>query len=318
MKRTGMQKTGIQKNKNRIRFFCVLQMAAMLLGGCSLAVPDAGPESGSSRLIGALITMEYLDLSDADASFEDLQKQQKLYADIDKNGSKRPSDWEISFPDTDGICFFAPLWTDEYGESMRAGIYDSRVDGKNIQFGSSDTERTLDLNGILYVTPKPDGKAGFYLNPVYQETGGKIYVMSGTGCTMQTDCEVAEGEQSALTSVVSITDEDGRKLTEKANVALQLSVMYRPVQVTVCQMDQEHRVLEKKSYHPQDVPEALSVRKETAYLLTEIQKESPAGKKVVSRDVFEKIDGAESEMESYCAVEDGVILKKKIRVNWEE
>lgn len=135
---------------------------------------------------------------------------------------------------------------------------------------------------------------------------------------MQTDCEVAEGEQSALTSVVSITDEDGRKLTEKANVALQLSVMYRPVQVTVCQMDQEHRVLEKKSYHPQDVPEALSVRKETAYLLTEIQKESPAGKKVVSRDVFEKIDGAESEMESYCAVEDGVILKKKIRVNWEE
>lgn len=318
MKKAGIQKTGIHKKHKQIKFFCMLLITVMLLEGCSLAIPDAGPQSGSSRLIGAFITMEYLDLSDTDTSLKDMQKQQKLYADIDKNGSKRPSDWEISFPDTDGICFFAPLWTDENGENMRGGIYDSRVGEKSIHFGTSGTEETLDLNGTIYVTPKADGKAGYYLNPVYQETGGRIYVVSGTGCTMQADCEIAEGEQSALTSVVSITDEDGRKLTEKANVTLQLSVMYRPVQITVCQMDQKHRLLEKKSYRPEEVPETLSARKETAYLLTEIQKESPAGKKVVSRDVFEKKEGTECEIESYCAVQDGVILKKRTRVDWEE
>ena len=61
----------IQQNRKKraytklaYRLYLPIMAAAVQLGGCSLAVPEAGSEVGGDRLIGAFITQEYLDLYD--------------------------------------------------------------------------------------------------------------------------------------------------------------------------------------------------------------------------------------------------------------
>ena len=61
-----------RKHRNLTYYLCLpVLAAAMILGGCSLAVPDEGMVAGGDRLIGAFITWEYLDLYDMDAFFQD-------------------------------------------------------------------------------------------------------------------------------------------------------------------------------------------------------------------------------------------------------
>lgn len=312
-----------------------LPLAAMILGGCSLAVPEAETEHGSDRLIGAFITLEYLDLYDMDSFFQDHAGrlvngkqfsgadlsgyQQKLYASIDKNGSLSPSDWDVSFPGVEGIRFFSPLWTDENGESYRADVYDSRISEKDIAYNVFDNGESVDLCGTLYVVPGAYGETAYYLNPVYQTPEGEIYLISGQGSSARIVDEVSEGEQSSLTYEHEIKEakEDGNAETENVSVAVTLAVMYKPVKITFCQMDAEHKILQKKAYDPKNVPDQLRVQGGTAYILAEIEKESPSGKKVVSRAVCENGEREEQVLESFYEAEHGVVIKRETKVIWE-
>lgn len=307
-----------------------LLLAAMILGGCSLAVPEAGTEHGSDRLIGAFITQEYLDLYDMDSFFQDHAGQlvngkqfsgadlsgyqRKLYAAIDKNGSLSPSDWDVSFPGVEGIRFFSPLWTDENGENYRADVYDSRISEKDIAYNVFDNGESVDLSGTLYVVPGAYGEFAYYLNPVYQTPEGEIYLVSGQGSSARIVDEVSEGEQSSLTYEVKENTEDGNAETENVTVAVKLAVMYKPVKITFCQMDAGHKMLQEKAYDPKEVPDQLHVQEGTAYILAETEKESPSGKKVVSRAVCENREG--EVLESFYEAEHGVVIKRETEVEW--
>ena len=59
--------------KGRGYFLCMTGILMMIsLCGCSLAVPDAGMDGEGDRLIGAVITDDYLDLFDIDQYVGDL------------------------------------------------------------------------------------------------------------------------------------------------------------------------------------------------------------------------------------------------------
>ena len=310
---------------------CLL-LAAVILCGCSLAVPEAETEHGNDQLIGAFITLEYLDLYDMDSFLQDHASQlvngkqfsgadfsgyqQKLYASIDKNGSLSPSDWEVSFPGVEGISFFSPLWTDENGESYRAGVYDSRISEKDVSYNIFDNGESLHLSGTMYVLPGAYGEIEYYLNPVYQTSEGEIYLVSGSGSSTRIVDEISEGEQSSLNYEVKMTKEEGNTETENVTVAIKLAVMYKPVKITLCQMDAGHKILEKKTYDPKVVPDQLRVKEETAYILIETEKESPSGKKVIFRAVCNR-EEKEHVLESFFETENGVIIKKEIQVEWE-
>lgn len=327
------------KYKNPVYNVCLLMLAAAVIqGGCSLALPMNQDDTDSDRLIGAFITREYLDLYDTDAFFGDHAGQltngtpfgdrdladdrTRLYASVEKNGSHSPLDWEVSFPGAEGICFFSPLWPDENGGEYQGSAYDPRICEVS-QIHSATTEgETLELTGTIYQSPKAGsgGDMRFYLNPVYQTPQGDIYLTSGTGNSVsQTDREICEGEQltASLTAERKLT-ENGKTKTEKSMVTVKLAVMYEPVKITFCQMDAGHQVLKEETFDPADVPGQLDTQPETAYILSETEKKSPSGKQIVSRTVYENQEGEDSRLESFQTMENGEVLRKEVAVNWKE
>ena len=335
----------IQQNRKKraytklaYRLYLPIMAAAVQLGGCSLAVPDAGSEVGSDRLIGAFITQEYLDLYDMEAFFQDHARQltgktklsqtdlagyqTKLFASVQKNNSDSPFDWRVTFPGTEGICFFSPLWQDEYGGEYQGSVFDPMICEVDKVLHTTDEGESLELKGTIYQTPKAGSGEGlrFYLNPVYQTPQGDIYLTSGTGCSVrQADHEISEQEQmtSSLADERKIK-ENGKIKTEKSSVTVKLGVMYEVVKVTFCQMDAGHQVLKEETYDPKDVPDQLDTQPGTAYILSETEKISPSGKRMVTREVYENRGEGADQLESFQTMENGVVLRREIAVRWKD
>ena len=298
----------------QVRLLSAVFAAAMLLGGCSLAVPRQEAEKKDDQMIGAYITQEVLECEGTPAS------GQRIDATVEKNGSGEPVDWSISFPGSDGIRFFAPFWQIQDGQSYRDNIVDDQICERNFSVSHTDEGEAIGLTGTIYVTPmeRPSGEGfHFYVNPVYQKPDGGIYATPGSGYLLQAAGEPVEGEQvTAALSEESSRTEDGKTTAEKINVTINFQTMYRPVSITVCQMDAGHSLLKKQAYQPAEVPDKLRAHKNAAYMIVETIKESPSGKKQVSREIFEYTKGQEGVLESFCAIESGLVVKKDTQLVW--
>lgn len=308
-----------------------LLLFPLMLCGCSLAVAGAGTEGGD-RMIGAFITQEYLDLFDMDSWLDDnasrlengknLQVsntsgyEQKLYAEINKNNSEDPENWEISFPGVEGINFFAPVWTDENGQTYQGSVYSNGICDTHISINASDMGESLSLSGTVYVLPgETDDNGVYYVNPVYQTESGEIYTVSSTGVSSSGD--VAEGTKMTmdLNENEEIT-ENGKTLTETCSVNVSITIMYKPVQITVCEMDSGHQVLRETVYTPGELPEELVTEPETEYILLETVKEDRSGKQHTARELWEYEEGKETYMRSFAASESGVLIGHDTKIAW--
>lgn len=319
----------MKAKKMKISIF--LTVLALCLSGCSLAVPDAG-EDVKDRLIGAFITPEYLDFFDMDAYLSDhasaftdgeeitvaggAEYERRLYADVDKNGSKDPSDWKISFPGVEGACFFSPLWKDAEGADYWGSVCDEEVCDMHTDIKTSDeggAERAL--SGTIYILPgKADEDIAYYMNPVYQTKDDRIYAVTGQGFSTSGDSSEGMQMTTKLEEQVALT-ENGKTVTEKSSVSVSYAVMYRPVKITLCQMDGKNRLLQKTEYNPSELPERLSTEPETEYVLVETKKQNLSGEEVVSREVYENVDEGEW-LETFYALENGMIARQSTEVIW--
>ncbi|MDE7313677.1 MAG: hypothetical protein K2N87_18980 [Eubacterium sp.] len=303
--------------RNLFRIFSLL-LPAMLLSACSLAVPDGGEDKEEDRMIGAYITQEVIDVEQF--SDEDLPDfQNRLYASIVKNGSEDSSDWSISFPGSEGIRFFAPFWTAPDGHSYRDNVVDAKIGERDFSVSESDEEETIGLSGTIYVLPygKPEKEFHFYVNPVYQTPDEEFYALPGSGYLLQTGGEAVEGEQVSATLSGEISQTvDGKTKVKRTNVTVRFQTMYRPVKIALCQMDAEHQMLKKQAYKPEEVPDTFHAQAETAYILVETEKESPAGEKEVFREICENTQESEGVLESFCAAKDGTLIKRDTKVVW--
>lgn len=326
------------KNKKRVLYLLAAAMFMLSAGGCSLAVSDAGTEEGD-HMIGAFITAEPLDLYDTDRYMKDhaadLKEEetiepeemdnayeQKLYADIDKSGGKDPEDWEISFGNISGMRFLAPVWMGEDGEKYRGSLKDQGICDVSVHIGTTDATDTKDtteectLKGTVYMLQgQADIDVAYYVNPVFQQTDGDIYVMSGEG--FSTSKEGAEGEQISTTLEDSTVINEGRKeKTEKFSVTVSLATQHKPVKNTLYQMDQNHKILKEESYRPGEMPEKISAQEQTEYILAEAEKETLSGEKILSRKIYEKDSETGSMAETFYALDNGMLTKQETEIIW--
>lgn len=303
--------------RNRVRIFSLF-LSAMLLGGCSLAVEDGVADKEQDRMIGAYITQEVIGTEQFSNEYPP-DCQNRLYALIEKNGSKEPSDWNISFPGSEGIRFFAPFWNaPPDGHSYRDNVVDAKIGERDFSVSESDDEESIGLAGTIYVLPygKPEKSFHFYVNPVYQTPDGEFYALPGSGYLLQTGGET-EGEQVVTTLSDEISQTvDGKMKSKKTNVTIKFQTVHRPVKMTLCEMDVEHQVLKKQAYQPQELPGTLHVQAETAYILVETEKESPSGETEVSREICENTQQSGGVLESFCAAEDGILVKRNTEIVW--
>lgn len=313
--------------KSRGCFLCMTGILLMIsLCGCSLAVPDAGMDGEGDRLIGAFITDDYLDLFDIDQYVNDhaselLHNQEidverapkyegRLYATVKKGKGVNSREWEISFEGVDGLNMLQPVWKDENGEECHDSVCSDGVSEVHLSVDMNDQGEETNLTGTIYMLPgQEDHDIAYHVNPVYQTSDGKIYAVSGSG--FSTSGESEEGEVYSTTLYEERKEtENGKYKTEKSSVTVRYGVMHKPVQITIYQMDEDHQILKQDTFTPGEVPDELTPESKTSYILIETQKEDLSGKTMISRDIHTPGPEEENTIETYYALNNGIIAKK--------
>ncbi len=328
-------KSGLEKSKKpKCPFAKYLTAAFAILmagtmGGCTLAVPDAGEEGNGDRLIGAFITTEYLDLYDMESYLNDhasslvndgsitlgndSKYEGKLFADVEKGEADSPSEWKISFGDMDGQYMLMPVSTDENGERYMGNLCSDAINEPYLYSNVSDDGEEQELSGTIYEVA--DGKEKvWYVNPVYQTEDGEIYAITGNGYS--NGGRDTEGSTMATTlSGESTVTENGKSQKESSKVTVQFAIMYKPVQTIICQMSDSNQVLKREEYQPAEVPDTLKAEPDTAYIIVETKKESPSGETVTSRSILD-LNSEEEEpcLETWYSLDNGFISKKEVEV----
>lgn len=304
---------------------------AVSLCSCSLAVADGGENAGNDRLIGAFITTDYLDLQETEnfqnmedwAQAEDgevlvgaVSDQQRLYGTIDRSGGEDPSDWKVTFGDVAGLSFFSPVWVNEQGEEQQCSQYDEAVSDVRMDIDLSDEKNEYSMSGTVYTSVDQTEKtAVYYVNPVYQTDDGRIYVTTGTGISMSG----VSSEGSCMTKTMSeetkVTD-NGKTTIERTTVEVNIKNMYRPVKITLYQMDENHEVIAEETFTPDEFPDYIVPEPKTEYLLVETEKEKPSGETVIMRETCDRGAEEESDLEIFYALGRGGISKHSTQVDW--
>lgn len=299
--------------------------------GCTLAIPDAS-DAGEDILIGVFITEDYIDLFDLDGYLDDhagqlkdgetlhiendSQYEQKLYAVIDNHSSDDSSDWSVNFDDIQGINMFCPVWKDENGEKYRGTIFSEGICDTNSHINCTDDGDEYDIDGTIYILEgKADEDIAYHVNPVYQTADGRIYVKSGSG--FSTSGESAEGEcfSTTLSGECAFT-ENGETKTDKTSVTVHVSVIYKPIQITICQMNKDHEVMKKKIYNPGEIPDQLEINSEIAYILLETEKETLSREKRTAREIINYDPDGEMTLETWYLTDEEIVTKKCTELDW--
>lgn len=163
------------KIKKMIIVVCCMILSAFILGATGILkiTNEAAQESPESpRLIGVLITREYLDLFDSDRFFSDhaerlaaggeisgpesAEYQGRLYASLaetihtNEETGETITGKEYIFNDVDGIRFFAPYIRDE-SESYQSTNIDEGITDAQCHFQSTDDGESVSLKGTIFI-----------------------------------------------------------------------------------------------------------------------------------------------------------------------
>lgn len=306
-----------------------------LLTGCTLA-QDA-PEPGGERLVGVLVTTEYLDLFDIEAYLNDnmrslsggeisvdgraQQYQERLYASpvtktltSDETGEKTEVT-DYVFDSVEGFAYLAPrVPATDTRDSYVSSFSDDAISDGHMALSYGDEESSLLMEGTIYCSSSGFERT-YYFNPVYQSADGSVYALSGSGFSVSGDTEPSEGSLYSQTLTDSSTfTENGESQTETAMVKISLSVLFPPEKLVLLQMDSESNVIERTEYAAVALPETIAPLSDCAYLILESHKLDDTGAPLVTREIYSK--DAEG-LESFFSRDNGIYVKKWTALEWE-
>ncbi|WP_018214347.1 hypothetical protein [Desulfitobacterium hafniense] len=320
--------------KERFMGLCLLMFIGCFLTGCQLAKEEGSAGSYEDRLVGVLVTTEYLDLFDFAGYVEDHigsfsggevqidgageKYQGRLYAELTKQiltdgvSGHQVEREEYDFPGVEGIAYYSLRVPDtEEREGYFTSGSDEGISDGHTSLHSSDEGKSVELKGTIYV-PVSSGRT-YYFNPMYQSADGRVYVTSGSG--ISSGGEQSEGEALTQTMKADYTiTENGR--TEKDSISVQLSIrmMYPPEGMAILQMREDGAVISRGEYGPGELPERIIPEKDTAYLIVETMKRDNSGRMLKDRAIY---DRDEEYLEAFFCREDGICIKKQVPIERE-
>ena len=322
------------KHKARIALCCLIVCIICALTGCQLAREDAGENFTEDRLVGVLLTTEYLDLFDFEGYINDNlanmsggtipmdtrteQYQGRLYATLEKKvltneetGEKVETE-EYIFEGIDGISYFvASISTENERSYFASGSSGGVISDGHTSYIKTDDGEVTTLEGTVYVSSKGQAHTYFF-NPVYQSTDGQVYATAGTG--ISTDGNQAEGAAFSQTMDASYTiTENGKTTTDSISVKVSFSLLFPPTEIVILQMDKDSATVSRMEYVPGDVPTAIIPEQNTEYIVVETHKTNIEDKAQISRKLY----GKDSEsLEAFFCREDGICEKQWVHINW--
>lgn len=317
------------KKKKLLLSFCALAVLFLLvflagLRGVSLKNEklEGKANAANDRLIGVFITTEYLDLFDMEGYLSDNLSRIRNSTNITLDASKASAyqgriyatkisdgpDADWSFPDLSGIRFFSvsDSATDTPTSYM---ISDPGISDAYTHYTETDTEHGVDLEATVYLMP--DSASVFYINPVYQNADGAVYVTSGNGVSMGDSW--AEG--AAFSTKLEATSKSCDSIQERISISIRLETCNAPNSFTILQMSGQNTPIAEASYAADAMPDSFTFSVETAYVLLEIHTSSPDGTSASTRQLLQR---TEDTLSFKVPLENGICESRYAAVTWED
>lgn len=304
----------------------LLMFALMLpLCGCQLAKGEELVETGYSmtdKLIGVFITEEHLNLFDMDAYLNDnlnsiisgkeigpgeqAEYEGRIYATPDGYLENGKPDGYFTFEGMEGYAYFVPVVETEECSSSVVNSDSCFADIKTGSHHKDGNVREESVEATLYLVD--DRKENiFYMNPVYQDEDGNVYLMAGTG--LSTGYGML-GSMSQTMNTELKTTVDGVETTERYFVTINYKGVPRPETIAVLQMSADSTLLSREEYLPGQLPEQINPVEGAEYIIVETIGESEITREVVGND--------ERWLSTYDPQEDGVCMKQQTEVLWQD
>lgn len=259
----------------------LMACSVVLFSGCALAKPEE--PRGQDRLIGVLVTMEYLDLTDLEGYLGDHAEellrggeislgglgdyQGRLYGELVPTGfdphdeEKRIMEYDLTFP-VEGYfrvnmyLSASGNWEpggDTYWRSFgNGGFCDVNPSIKVTDEGTADA-----LSLTIYFCRGEE--AEFYANPIYQTSDGQVYVLPSHGGMR---CDLLDGGSMIQTLSDSNTyTEGGQSKTDTTEITVEASYHSGVRELTLLRMDEQDQLLDKKTFSLGEIPEEADMGK---------------------------------------------------------
>lgn len=248
-------------NKRLYILILILILAATTLSGCQLAKPQASETQEQDQLIGIYVTTEYVDtfevgeitIKNGEPVIESTSG--KLYA-----SEYDPKIGTCEFDGYDGILFANNTYTDENGVVNTGVTQNAYVTDVNIAIYDSSES----IEGTLIVGNRK--VISLYMNPVYRTVDDQIYLMSGSGLSMDIDSGVSGNktisESNTLTS-------DGHTTTNSFSVTMNYVCEEAIDLFRIKYINQEDALINTIDINPNSIPDELNLASDVAYLIVE-------------------------------------------------
>lgn len=297
------------------------------LCGCQLAKGEELVENGYSmtdKLIGVFITEDYLDLFDMEAYLNDnlnqimsgkeigfeeqAEYEGRIYATPDGYLEDGTPDGYFTFEGLEGYAYFFPEVETETYSALVSNVDPCFSNINNSTHLKDDNVREVITEGVLNVVGDiPD--VVFYMNPVYQDKDGYVYLMAGTGVST-TGSGLIGGSMSQSIANELKTTVDGKELTEKYSVKIIYQGVPRPERILVLQMSADSTVLSREEYLPGQLPEQIDPVEGADYIIVET-----VTREKTIREVFSQEDRW---LDTFDPQESGVCTKQQTELLWKD
>ena len=303
---------------------CLVFVLLLNLCGCQLAKPEAGDSAKSDRLVGVFITTEYLDLLDTEEAFEEYLK----------NNAGNISDGEIITFDTNNqhnrvyATFIEEPYQDEDGEYHFSNNYEFSglegislatyqiQNGEESYFASSVGDGICDvhmksggeeqgISGTIWMK-KNSGDVIYYMNPIYQTTDGKVYVVSGSGLHISSD---VGGRASQKIEEKSTITENGETYSYTFSAEVFIDFVEPAQTVTIIQMNENDEEIKRETFQVDNLPKQLVPGDDIAYLIVSSQYGDS-----VTRQINQP---GEDQIEVFIQLDKQICIKDYIFVEWD-
>lgn len=211
------------KNICRSRRKAVWAMTCLLTGiilsGCSLALEEI-TAAQQDQLVGVFVTGEYVTVGtpeleiDRRGEIKVKEQEEKLYGSVDTfyGGSDCP----VSFDGLEGFGIYSmQIWDENQQSFVGYSTADPFFDELRYDIIDRDIGKEENMEGVLYVDG--DSFLQLYVNPVYQQADGSVYLVQGKGLSSDSMGNGVKFSQS-IGQTVNITNgeaetESNRKFT---------------------------------------------------------------------------------------------------------
>lgn len=263
------------------KLFAMLLTVCLVLTGCQLATEETSEEGVTSpdRLVGVVVTTEHLDLFDVEAYLEDNLNDIMAGKDADQSAYQgRIYAQEVVEKSTteDGVPCTTTYYNFDHIDGIQLLYYETQTlleDGTVLSDftngycteGFGALSYGGDLNeGTIYV-PDDTAEVCIFVNPVYQDAEGRLYLVAGTGLSTN---HIA-GSMSQNISEEYTETVNGEETTVKREFKITVEGVHVPEKVVIYQMSGENEILDRQEYVPGQLPEELTPVDGCAYILVE-------------------------------------------------